>query len=64
MSVGGRFTDSALVVGFEEKARTIFGANYERLIELKGKYDPGNMFSKGHLLGPQLDAWNGGVPVV
>lgn len=52
------------VKGFEEKGRTIFGANYERLIELKGKYDPENVFSKGHLLAPQLDAWHGGVPVV
>ncbi|KAL8693083.1 MAG: hypothetical protein Q9218_002007 [Villophora microphyllina] len=44
------------------KGRTVFGANYERLIELKRKWDPENVFSKSHLLGPQLDAWHGGVP--
>ncbi|KAL8991966.1 MAG: hypothetical protein Q9169_007492, partial [Polycauliona sp. 2 TL-2023] len=42
--------------------RTIFGANYGRLIELKRKWDPTNAFDKGHLLAPQFDAWHGGVP--
>ncbi|KAL8773921.1 MAG: hypothetical protein Q9209_001351 [Squamulea sp. 1 TL-2023] len=51
-------------MGFGVKGRTVFGANYERLIELKKKWDPKNAFSKGHLLAPQFDAWHGGNPVV
>lgn len=51
-------------MAFGEKGRTVFGANYERLIELKRKWDPTNAFGKGHLLAPQFDAWHGGVPVV
>ena len=42
-------------VASEEKGRTIFGANYDRLIELKKRFDPSNAFGKGHLLSPQFD---------
>lgn len=48
-------------IGSGEKGRSIFGANYERLIELKRKWDPKNAFSKSHVLAPQLDAWHGGA---
>ncbi|KAL9585041.1 MAG: hypothetical protein Q9212_001756 [Teloschistes hypoglaucus] len=47
--------------GSGERGRSIFGANYERLIELKRKWDPKNVFSKSHVLAPQLHAWDGGA---
>ena len=28
----------------EERIRAIYGSNYERLAEIKAKYDPGNFF--------------------
>ncbi|CAO2651774.1 Nn.00g000570.m01.CDS01 [Neocucurbitaria sp. VM-36] len=31
---------------YEERSKDVFGANYERLQELKAKYDPANMFNK------------------
>lgn len=33
----------------DEKGSQIFGRSYERLAVLKGRYDPENRFSKGHL---------------
>lgn len=47
--------------GSLERGRSIFGANYDRLIELKRKWDPKNVFSKSHILAPQLNAWHGGA---
>lgn len=35
--------------GLEEAGSVIFGANYGRLVELKRRFDPGNLFSKSHL---------------
>ncbi|KAK4690134.1 hypothetical protein P7C71_g6590, partial [Lecanoromycetidae sp. Uapishka_2] len=38
--------------GFEpskQSGRKVFGQNYERLAKLKEKYDPDNIFNKGHL---------------
>ncbi|KAJ4376088.1 hypothetical protein N0V83_001369 [Neocucurbitaria cava] len=31
---------------YEERSKDVFGANYERLQELKAKYDPTNLFNK------------------
>ena len=62
----GRDADLALIgddVGFGKKGWTVFGANHERFTESKQKRDPKNVFSEGHLLAPQFDAWHGGVPV-
>jgi hypothetical protein len=33
-------------------AEKLFGANYERLVSLKKRYDPLNIFAKGHNLLP------------
>ena len=33
-------------------ARDIFGDNYARLCEMKGKYDPDNVLNKSHNLAP------------
>ncbi|CAN9123568.1 unnamed protein product [Alternaria alternata] len=38
---------------YEEKSRDVFGNNYERLQELKAKYDPQNMFNKLFAVAPR-----------
>ena len=40
---------------YGERGQAVFGANYERLVGMKRKYDPMNAFGKGHLLAPQFD---------
>lgn len=62
-SQGKSVLTGTIAVGFQEKAENIYGKNYERLLELKRKFDPKNAFRKGHLLAPQMDAWHGGVPL-
>jgi hypothetical protein len=32
--------------GFGRTGKEMFGVNYERLVNLKGKYDPENLFDK------------------
>ncbi|KAH0565729.1 hypothetical protein GP486_000871 [Trichoglossum hirsutum] len=39
-------------------AKEIYGENYERLVELKMKFDPGNVFSKWHPIVPQIKVQN------
>jgi hypothetical protein len=35
------------VAGVSEKGQVLFGVNFPRIIELKKRYDPGNIFGKG-----------------
>ncbi|KAL9637674.1 MAG: hypothetical protein Q9164_002048 [Protoblastenia rupestris] len=34
--------------GIGAASSTIFGSNFDRLVEIKTKYDPGNLFNKGY----------------
>ncbi|KAF2821977.1 FAD binding domain-containing protein [Ophiobolus disseminans] len=38
---------------YEERSKDVFGGNYERLQELKAKYDPDNMFNKLFAITPK-----------
>ena len=45
-------TNALLMVfatGLNADDKSIFGGSYERLVELKGKFDPGSVFCKAHL---------------
>ncbi|KAL5114013.1 hypothetical protein ACEQ8H_008118 [Pleosporales sp. CAS-2024a] len=39
---------------YEERSKDVFGANYERLQELKAKYDPKNTFNKLFAITPKV----------
>ena len=36
-------------------ARAAYGANYDRLVVLKNKYDPSNLFRINHNIRPSVD---------
>lgn len=38
----------------EEPARAVYGDNYERLVDLKSRYDPGNLFPGNGLVEPHV----------
>jgi FAD/FMN-containing dehydrogenase len=41
---------------YDERSRDIFGENYERLSQIKAKYDPKNMFDKLFAITPATEA--------
>ena len=43
-------------------ARGIYGKNFDRLRQLKTKFDPGNVFNKSHAIAPSLT--NGSLKAV
>lgn len=36
----------------EERIRAAYGTNYDRLVEVKTKWDPGNLFRENKNIGP------------
>jgi FAD/FMN-containing dehydrogenase len=34
------------LIGLHKSPKALYGVNYERLVELKKKYDPGNIFKR------------------
>jgi FAD/FMN-containing dehydrogenase len=41
---------------YDEKSKDIFGEHYDRLSQIKAKYDPNNVFSKLFAITPATDA--------
>ncbi len=37
-----------------ERLRTAYGSSYERLVELKNRYDPGNLFRMNQNIRPTV----------
>jgi FAD/FMN-containing dehydrogenase len=42
-----------------DRVRQVYGPNYERLVELKRRYDPDNLFRLNHNIDPKADADGG-----
>ena len=42
-SAGGSYVNMMMEEG-DDRVRTTYGANYDRLAQIKGEYDPGNFF--------------------
>ena len=42
-SAGGSYVNMMMEEG-DDRVRTTYGANYERLAQVKAEYDPGNLF--------------------
>lgn len=40
------FENAYAMIGVGEKGQVLFGVNFSRLVELKKRYDPGNVFGK------------------
>lgn len=50
------------IIGFGRTGKEMFGANYDRLVELKRKYDPENMFDKfAGLFGSEQEVLQNGI---
>ena len=37
-----------------ERIRAAYGPNYDRLVQVKGEYDPGNLFRMNHNIQPAV----------
>ena len=44
-STGGTYVNFLTEEEGDERIRAAYGNNYERLVEVKSKWDPGNLFS-------------------
>jgi hypothetical protein len=53
--VGGVYMTFTSDTG-DDRVRDVAGANYDRLVAVKDKYDPGNMFRLGANVRPSIEA--------
>ena len=52
-STGGNYINFQTADEGEERIRTTYGANFDRLVEAKMKYDPDNMFRSNRNIAPR-----------
>ena len=59
-STGGNYLNFQTADEDEERVRATYGANFERLVEVKETYDPGNLFRWNRNIRPRVRAGKGG----
>jgi FAD/FMN-containing dehydrogenase len=55
-STGGNYINFQTADEDEERVRAMYGANFDRLAEIKGKYDPENVFRVNRNIRPRVPA--------
>jgi hypothetical protein len=55
LSTGGTYINFLTEEEGDERIRAAYGPNYDRLIELKTRWDPGNVFRANKNIAPQLN---------
>jgi FAD/FMN-containing dehydrogenase len=53
-STGGNYLNFQTADEDEERVRATYGANFDRLVEIKGKYDPNNLFRRNRNIHPRV----------
>jgi FAD/FMN-containing dehydrogenase len=55
-STGGSYINFQTADEDEERVRTTYGANYDRLVQVKQQYDPSNLFRANRNIRPQAES--------
>ena len=55
-STGGNYVNFQTADEGEERIRESYGANFDRVVEVKAKYDPGNVFRSNRNVAPETGA--------
>jgi FAD/FMN-containing dehydrogenase len=54
-SAGGAYVNMFMEEG-QDRVKAAYGANYDRLAQIKAKYDPGNLFRRNQNIAPAADS--------
>jgi FAD/FMN-containing dehydrogenase len=53
-STGGNYLNFQTADEDDERVRATYGANFDRLVEIKEKYDPDNLFRRNRNIQPRV----------